>query len=221
MNAAVQKCVWGMLVVLASVWSLAARADYSVTCESRGNREQSCRLREPGWVRMEQKLSGADCRQGRDWNYDRDEIRVWDGCRAVFTVVSSGYRNGREYRDHDRRDDNRDAKIAAGVVASALILGAIANAHKDDEHSRRGNEAPDWAVGRFEGYNAKYDAEVSLTIRSNGDMDGRAQGQSFSGYVDGDVLRAGGSTFTIERTSDGFVTSQVGDRENQVFYRRR
>lgn len=199
-----------------------ARADYRVTCESRDNRSQTCPLGDSGYVTLDRQLSSSACRQGRDWNYNRREIRVWDGCRAVFNVSPSGYRQGRHRDDHDWHDDH-DSKVAAGIVAGALLLGAIANAHKKDNerYDRHSGNAPGWMVGTFDGYNARYDAEVTMTIRSNGDMVAEAQGQELTGYIDGDSLRVGDLLFTVERTNDGFVTRQRGDRENEVYYRRR
>ena len=77
-----------------------ARADDFVTCESRDNRYQSCTLPRAGYVTLDRKLSGADCRQGRNWDYDRREVWVDDGCRASFRV------HGGSDRD-DRHDDQQ------------------------------------------------------------------------------------------------------------------
>ena len=59
----------------------------SVTCESRDQRRQRCALfvgRDT--VRISRKLSNSACRFGQDWDYDRNGVYVWNGCRAVFTV---------------------------------------------------------------------------------------------------------------------------------------
>lgn len=218
MNTAIIKLATAVVAILALAWTSSARADYSVTCESRNNQSQSCPLRESGYVRLDRQLSSSACRQGRDWNYNRRQIRVWDGCRAVFSVSSSDYRNGRR---HGNRD-NHDAKVAAGVVAGALILGAIANANKNkDNRDGYSSDVPGWMVGTFDGYNAKYDADVTMTIRADGDMSAEANGSPLHGYVDGGALNVGGSRFYVEKTNDGFVTTESTDRSNEVYYRRR
>lgn len=59
----------------------------SVTCESRDQRRQRCTLfvgRDT--VRISRKLSNSACRFGQDWDYDRNGVYVWNGCRAIFTV---------------------------------------------------------------------------------------------------------------------------------------
>jgi hypothetical protein len=217
MNAYTLRISIALIALVACGWTSLARADYRVTCESHNNKMQSCRLSEPGFVRMERKLSDAACHRGRDWDYDRRSIRVWDGCRAVFSVAASGYRGGRR---HDHGNDSKDAKVAAGVVAGALIIGAIA-AHKNAEDSRRGSgNAPGWMIGSFDGYNPKYDADIRLTVRSNGEVSVMAQGQTMSGWVDGNTLHVGGSEFNVEKTSEGFMTSQASDPDNEVYYRR-
>ena len=113
------------LLLLATLTDV--RADDFVTCESRDNRYQSCALPYAGYVTLDRKLSGADCRQGRSWDYDRRNVWVDDGCRASFRVRGDD-------RHHDRDDDNHDAKVAAGVLVGAAILGALVhNANKQDE----------------------------------------------------------------------------------------
>lgn len=59
-----------------------------IRCESHGGNRQFCPvdLRRDDQVRMVNKLSGADCRQGRSWDWSRDGIWVDRGCRAVFVV---------------------------------------------------------------------------------------------------------------------------------------
>jgi hypothetical protein len=59
----------------------------SVTCESRDQRRQRCTLFVGrGSVRISRKLSSSSCRFGQDWDYDRNAVYVWNGCRAVFSV---------------------------------------------------------------------------------------------------------------------------------------
>lgn len=204
----------------AGLWGFEARADDTVTCESRNDRYQSCPISTAGYVTLERQLSGTACMQGRTWDYNRREIWVDDGCRASFRVhtSSSGHHDG----DHD-------AKVAAGVLIGAAILGAIAsNANKKDDKydddryqgARHTSYVPTWMIGTFEGYNALYDTDVSLTIESGGRATARSRGQTINGWINDGRLNVGDTTFDIDQSREGLVTSQVGDRQNEVRYRR-
>jgi hypothetical protein len=59
-----------------------------VRCESHNGNRQFCPidLRRDDAVRIVRQLSGADCRQGRSWDWSRDGIWVDRGCRADFIV---------------------------------------------------------------------------------------------------------------------------------------
>ena len=39
-----------------------------------------------GEVQLIRQISGAPCRLGRSWGYDRDGLWVDDGCRADFLI---------------------------------------------------------------------------------------------------------------------------------------
>lgn len=59
----------------------------TVTCESQDRNRRSCSVFiGRGNVQISRKLSSSACRFGQDWDYDRNAIYVWNGCRAVFTV---------------------------------------------------------------------------------------------------------------------------------------
>jgi hypothetical protein len=202
------------------LWGFDVRADDYVTCESRSDRYQSCPIPTAGYVTLDRQLSGTACTQGRTWDYNRREIWVDDGCRAKFRVHtdSSGH-----------RDDNHDAKVAAGVLIGAAILGAIAhNANKKDDKydddryqgARHSSYVPSWMVGTFEGYNAIYDRDVTLTVDSDGRATARTRDQTINGWINDGRLNVGDTVFNIDQTRDGLVTSQVGDRQNEVRYRR-
>lgn len=60
-------------------------------CAAYGDRERRCRVRTEGRVQLLQVEQGR-CREGRDWNFDRNEIRVRNNCVAVFGY---GYANQR------------------------------------------------------------------------------------------------------------------------------
>lgn len=196
-----------------------ALADDYVTCESRNDRYQSCPISTAGYVTLERQLSNTSCRQGRTWDYSRREIWVDDGCRAQFRVHTSS----------SGHHDNNDAKVAAGVLIGAAILGAIAaNSDKKDskyddsnyQGARHASYVPTWMVGTFEGYNPMYDADVTLTIESNGRATGRSRDQTINGWINDGRLNVGNNTFDIDQSREGLVTSQVGDRQNEVRYRR-
>lgn len=57
-------------------------------CESHGGNRQLCRahLDRNDSVRIVNRLSGADCREGRSWGWNRDGIWVDRGCRADFVI---------------------------------------------------------------------------------------------------------------------------------------
>lgn len=59
-----------------------------VRCESHGGGYQRCPvdIHRDDSVRIVNKLSGADCRQGSSWGWERGGIWVNRGCRADFVV---------------------------------------------------------------------------------------------------------------------------------------
>jgi Protein of unknown function (DUF3011) len=222
------------LLALASVsWPLAASANYSVTCESKGNNYQRCPISQAGYVTLTRNLSKTDCVRGRNWDFDRREIWVDDGCRAQFSVNTSSY------SDHGSHGGSSDgAKVAGALIGLAVLGAAIHNSqHKDDNRyqddryndasyhgSRHSSYMPGWMVGTFEGYNPQYNATIELTIGSDGQArgtaDSRAGSARINGWVSNQELHVGDSTFSINQTRDGFVTSELGDSYNQVHYRR-
>ena len=71
--------------VIAGVDLAAQRDRYErIRCESRQDRDEFCSAPIAGDVRVVRQLSDTDCRQGRNWNWTRDGVRVWEGCRAEF-----------------------------------------------------------------------------------------------------------------------------------------
>ncbi|HFB0255845.1 TPA: DUF3011 domain-containing protein [Neisseria gonorrhoeae] len=204
----------------AGLWGADARADDYVTCESRNDRYQSCSITTAGYVTLDRQLSSTSCTQGRTWDYNRREIWVDDGCRATFRVHTSS--SGHHGDDHD-------AKVAAGVLIGAAILGAIAhNANKKDDKydddryqgARHSSYVPSWMIGTFEGYNAVYDRDVTLTITADGRATARTRDQTVDGWINDGRLNVGNTAFDIDPSRDGLVTTQVGDRQNEVRYRR-
>lgn len=205
-------------------------ADYTINCASEGGRHNTCTLREPGYVTLVRQISGARCEQGRSWDYDRREIWVDRGCEAEFRVETWSQPYGTSSASQGSGSSANSAVVAAGVIAGAAILGALVNNkdHQDDYKYRDQNYygprhtsyVPGWMIGTFRGYNPMYGAEVKMTIRPDGRMAAISSGQTINGYVNDGQLHVGNVIFDIDQTRDGFVTSQKGDRHNEVRYHR-
>jgi hypothetical protein len=219
-NPSTRRLVTWTALLLTASWGV-VHADETVTCASENNQRQHCATSTHGYVTMTRQLSSSPCRQGQTWDYDRRGIWVDDGCRAEFRVESS---------DGDSKDSNKNAKVAAGVLVGAAILGALisnkdhddAYKYKDDKYygSQHTSYVPGWMVGTFHGYNPMYGADVVMTIREDGRVTADSNGQAITGYINDERLHAGNAIFNISRTRDGFVTSQEGERHNEVVYRR-
>ncbi len=61
-----------------------------VTCRSRDNQPQTCRVNTGGRVQLLQQYSNSACVEGQSWRYDRQSITVRNGCQARFAY---GYGN--------------------------------------------------------------------------------------------------------------------------------
>lgn len=59
-----------------------------------------------------------------------------------------------------------------------------------------------------------------MTINGDGQMPAVADGQTLRGWVNSGELHVGDDVFTINRSGNGFITSQAGDSYNQVKYQR-
>jgi len=75
-------------------------------------------------------------------------------------------------------------------------------------------------VGKFKGYNPDYGADVVMKITSDGRVKAHARDHKIKGWINDERLHVGNTVFDIDRTNHGFVTSQVGDRHNEVHYYR-
>lgn len=226
MNRTMIATCTGLLALASAAWPMAALADFNITCESRNNSYQRCPISQAGYVTLTRNRSKTDCVKGRNWDFDRREIWVDDGCRAEFRVSTSDY-------GHHGGGSHDGAKVAGALVGLA-VLGAIINnnehkndaRYRDDEYygSRHSSYVPGWMVGSFEGYNPQYGATIRLTINRDGqvrgDADSRAAAARISGWISNEELHVGNSVFSINQTRDGFTTSEVGDHYNQVHYRR-
>lgn len=63
-----------------------------ITCESRNNRYQFCRIDVPrrAEIRIVRRLSSSGCVIDKDWGFQGDGVWVNNGCRGVFRVVLDG-----------------------------------------------------------------------------------------------------------------------------------
>ncbi len=207
----------GLLLAATSLATTPALADDTVKCNSSGYRHSTCRLDKPGRVTLQRQTSNTPCVQGRNWDYDARAIWVDDGCSGEFRVDSSS---------HDRKT----VSTAAGVIAAAVLLGALAEQKPQDDPKytdanyfgpKHSSYVPGWMVGQFRGVNTKYDnAEVLLTIKPDGQVAALSNGHEIRGYINDDHLHAGDVVFTINRSDNGFATAQLGDPLNVVHYRR-
>lgn len=62
----------------------------TLLCES-GSGKTRCPIDTSYGVSMAKRLSKHACAMGRDWGYDENGVWVANGCRAEFTVNTSGY----------------------------------------------------------------------------------------------------------------------------------
>ena len=111
--------------------------------------------------------------------------------------------------------------MAAGAVVLGAAVAAAIVASKNKNRQEHGDEAPNWLVGRFVGYNTVYHADVSLQVSPTGTVTAfLPEGQRVYGaYRDGRVDLSG-TEFDVERTGSGFTLTQRGDATNVVAYHR-
>lgn len=211
----------GSVLLAVSTFASLATADQTIRCESERYAYRHCPIDTHGYVHLGRQLSKTDCRQGRNWDYDRRGIWVDDGCAAEFVVESRHHTSS--------HSDHHGETAVAAAAAIALIAAAAASSsdkhdrYHDDDYGHGGHSSyvPGWMVGEFAGYNLQYGSEVSLNISSDGRVMARVDGVSLHGYVNDQRLYVGDAEFYIDRAGDGFNTTQVGDNSNRVHYSRR
>lgn len=193
----------------------------TIRCESRNFRYSYCRVDTHGDVRLDRELSSASCRYGRGWGYDHRGIWVDRGCRAEF-VVNEGHRGrytGYDYYDDRDRGPSKTETAVAGVALGAAVAAAIVANKK--KHADDTDDAPNWLVGRFVGYNQQYKSEVALQISPSGNVTGYLPGgEVVGGHYHGGRVSIGGTEFDLDRQGSGFTLVERGNSDNVVLYRR-
>lgn len=187
--------------------AMPASANYTLRCESSGNRYNYCNANTDGRVRMVERLSKNGCRQGRDWGYDWNGVWVSNGCRAKFEVGGRKTSGGGGGRD--------DAGKAAVAVGGLAILGAIiANANKEETFAAAPVAAtpapvaappawngdrpdyvavPPWAIGTFDGRDAYSGVVETISIDPNGGVARYTPGAQplYGNFSDGQIVIQG------------------------------
>lgn len=184
-----------------------------IRCESHRFRYEYCRVETDDRVEFLEQHSFADCRQNESWGYDRHGVWVDRGCHGEFRV-------GRRHGDH-----HGDALKAGAAIAGIAIIAALA-AHRDapGDTTKPGTtgsaEMPAWAIGSFTGFDPVERADVQLTVRPDGQLNGRAGEHGFSGRLRGNELQAGRYTFRITSMDAGFNAVDVSNPDHRLYFRR-
>lgn len=188
-------------------------ADDSVRCESRHGRYQYCAADVTNRiVRVNQVYSKTDCRQGRNWGYDRHGVWVDQGCDALFDLVDD-----RHHNKHGHQDDDDDDKTTAVVGAAVGIALIAALASQGGSHAE---EVAPWAIGDFVGYDETEHSDVRLTILPGGSVKGAAGSNAFTGNLNGTKLQTGRYHFVIVQSGNGFIATEDGNSRHRVNFRR-
>jgi len=180
---------------------LPARADQTIRCESYNMGYQFCRANTDNRVELVRQISGTQCRENRNWGYERNGVWVNRGCGAEFRVGRGGSSNA--------------AAAAVAIVGLAAIAAAANNQNRHQQE-----DIASWAVGSFSGYDDTEGTDVQLRIVPGGEVSGRAGRNSFSGRLDGTRLQAGRHSFRISRSGNGFLAVDERDSNHRVTFQR-
>ena len=228
--------------------STQAPASERITCESRNQRYNHCRVDTDNRVKLKQQLSDAPCIEGKTWGYDKKGVWVDQGCRAEFKVG----------KDNDSNIGGLGA-AATGVGALAILGALMGGSGSADNtanyppggtsnyppgtsgypsnapyyppngpgysanaprypYNRQGIAVPNWAIGTFRGNNPQYNTDIELTISPNGQVSGYAGNESVQGYFRNNQIQIGSLTLQVQPENQGFRTFQAGNPRNQVRY---
>jgi hypothetical protein len=180
---------------------LPASASQTIRCESPDYQYRFCRANTDNRVQLVRQISNTDCREGRNWGYERGGVWVNRGCAAEFRVGSGG--------------SNNAAAAAVAIVGLAAIAAAANNQNRHQQ-----DDVASWAIGSFSGFDDYEGTDVQLRIVSGGSVTGRAGRHSFSGTLEGTRLQAGRHTFRISRSGNGFLAVDERDGNHRVTFQR-
>lgn len=183
----------------------------TIRCKSSHGQRHYCRGRTDNRVTLVRQYSDTRCRKGSNWGFDRDGVWVDDGCEAEFRIGRGDGHAGRN-RDDDSGNDNA---IAAGAALAGLAIVAALASHEEKHQA----DIPPWAVGTFFGYDDLEGKELKLTVLPGGSVTGYADQHQFSGKLDGARLETGRHRFTIARSGNGFVATDLTDSAHKVRFR--
>jgi hypothetical protein len=161
--------------------------------------------------------------ESRDGKYHYERVRT-EGYVRLYRQLSSGpCRQGSEWGF-----DRRGIWVNHGCRAEFVVgMPAGRPDHGRPEPGRPDRDRPPaWAVGTFRGHDAVRDADVALTIQTDGSVRMRADFRGVrptvrqnGSFRDG-TLRFSGATLELDRTPDGVRTTEQGGRHGRVSYRR-
>ncbi len=115
-------------------WNASSYFAGTTRCESQNHRPRTCRAATQNRVEIVE-VHGGSCARGRSFTYDRNSIRVTDGCRATFAY---GYGN---VRPQASGGSSALPWVLAGAGATAGII-AIANSGNDSPPPPEARPAP-------------------------------------------------------------------------------
>jgi hypothetical protein len=212
-----RRTVGATLALTLSLGSVPAWAGREVSCDSHSMRRNFCPTGEHGSVRLMESKGFWPCEEGRTWGTETDGIWVDRDCKGRFWV-----------EDKSGGSRNRNTAIAAGAIAALVLGAAIAGNSKrgaeDRVQTTQSDDVPNWAIGRYHGYNPDARVEATLDLSASGRAVIGQRGRNLYGHYAGrDTLAMDdGSRLRIERTDRGLRTVDDRDRARTIdFYRDR
>jgi hypothetical protein len=190
--------------LLVAALPTSALANYTINCESNGNRYQYCNANTSGYVRIVNQMSRNACIQGRTWGYDWNGVWVSNGCRARFEVGGRDTGGG-------GGGGNNDAGNALAVAGGLAILGAIiANSDNNNPPSQPArpvySNVPPWAIGSFYGQDPYSGNWQTISIDPNGGVARYVNGYPAAyGNFNNGAIYFGGQGLAVQPSGNGLA----------------